>query len=36
MSETTAPPPGPDMDPATRYDDTLALNDIHAVPPALA
>ena len=31
MSETTAPPPGPPAGPATTYDDTLALNDIHAV-----
>jgi hypothetical protein len=38
MSETTAPPPGPPEDRATPYDDTLALNDIHAVltSPSLA
>jgi hypothetical protein len=31
MSETTAPPPGPPAGRETPYDDTLALNDIHAV-----
>jgi hypothetical protein len=31
MSETTAPPPGPGSDLATRHSDTLALDDIHAV-----
>jgi hypothetical protein len=31
MSKTTAPPPGPPARRATPYDDTLALNDIHAV-----
>jgi hypothetical protein len=38
MNETTAPPPGPASGGTTRYDDTLALNDIHAVltSPTLA
>ena len=31
MSETTAPCPGPLAGRATPYNDTLALNDIHAV-----
>jgi hypothetical protein len=31
MSETTTPSSGPGSDRATRYDDTLALDDIHAV-----
>ena len=38
MSETTALPPGPSTGRATPYDETLALNDIHAVltSPGLA
>ena len=38
MNETAPPPAGPVVDEAATYDDTLALNDIHAVltSPGLA
>jgi hypothetical protein len=38
MSKTTDVPPGPHADRAAQHDDTLAMNDIHAVltSPSLA
>ena len=38
MSKTTGIPPGPHADRAAQHDDTLAMNDIHAVltSPSLA